>query len=481
MQKAVEIKDRFGFPLTTSSQTAAEHFVEGVDLFLAQSFGPEESFQRAVEADEGFAAAHAGVALMAMYRVAPAEARASAERARSLAPGASRREQQQVEAIGFFINGQGPKALALIREHLVEFPRDILMLRLASRLMILGCSGSGVANFPQELLGLCKSVAPEYGDDWAFLGQHSFAHHESGLLDEALQLAERSLELHPTNANASHSVAHVFFERGDHSMGGDFLGNWLTGYDNRAPFHVHLSWHHALFQLAMGRYEQAVGLYEEDIRPSVVAKSQISIADSASLMWRLQIYGGSPPPLPWEEVTAQAAPAAEKPGPAFRDAHAALAFAASGYEADLGRMIDGLLTMAGEGNALAREVTLPLVQGISAFAHEDYHEAVRLIEPVFPQLTRIGGSHAQREVFEDTLLEAYLRAEQFDKAEDLLRTRLSRRTSARDMFWLGRAQVGNEQQDQASASFSQASQGWPNADPSSSEMAALHQSAGRVG
>ena len=480
MQKASEIKDRYGFPLTTSSPTAAEHFIEGVDLFLAQNFGPEESFKQATEADEGFAVAHAGLALMSMFRIAPAEARESAERARSFAVSASRRERQQIEAIELFINGEGPKALALIREHLAEFPRDILMLRLGARLLLLGCSGAGVASYPQELLGICRSLAPEYGDDWAFLGQHSFAHHENGLLDEALQLAERSLELRPTNANASHSVAHVFFERGDPSGGGDFLGHWLVGFDNRAPFHVHLSWHQALFQLAMGHYDQALSLYEGDIRPSVVAESPISLADSASLMWRLQIYGGSTSPLAWDEVRKQAAPAAEKTGPAFRDSHAALAFAAAGDEGDLGRMIDGLRSVADGGNALAREVTLPLVQGISAFAHEDYDEAVRLIEPVFPELTRLGGSHAQREVFEDTLLEAYLRAGQFDKAEDLLRTRLSRRTTPRDMYWLGRAQAGNEQRDQASTSFSEASQGWWDADPASPEIAALQQLAERA-
>ena len=64
------------------------------------------------------------------------------------------------------------------------------------------------------------------------------------------------------------------------------------------------------------------------------------------------------------------------------------------------------------------------------------------LEPVFPQLIRIGGSHAQREVFEDTMLEAYLRAEQFDKAEDMLRERLSRRETPRDTFWLGRVMAG---------------------------------------
>ena len=48
---------------------------------------------------------------------------------------------------------------------------------------------------------------------------------------------------------------------------------------------------------------------------------------------------------------------------------------------------------------------------------------MRRLEPLFTeprldQLARIGGSHAQREVFEDTLLEAYLRAEQFEGGSD---------------------------------------------------------------
>ena len=276
-------------------------------------------------------------------------------------------------------------------------------------------------------------------------------------------------------------MSHVFFESGEHSGGADFLGDWISGYDKRAPFHVHLSWHLALFELAEGHYQRALELYEHDIRPSVVEKSPTSLADSASLMWRTQMYSGSAPPFPWQEVQEQAAPAAEKPGPAFRDAHAALAFAAGGDEANLGRMIDGMQAAAERGDSLAREVTLPLVHGIEAFAQGSYAEAARLIEPVFGQLPRVGGSHAQREVFEDTLLEAYLRAEQFDKAEDLLRTRLKRRPSARDAFWLGRAQANGGQPDEAQANFRDARERWQDADPGSSELSALARMAGSAG
>ena len=285
MTGTMTIEDRYGLPMSTSSPTAAEHYIEGVDLLLSQNFGPEEAFRKATEADEGFALGHAALSMMLMLRAEAAEAKTSVERANTLASGISPRERRHVEAISLFVNGTGPQSLALVREHLDEFPRDAFMLRLANRLFVLGCSGGGVPNFPQELLALLKGLESDYGDDWAFLGQYSFAHHESGLLTDARRLGERSLELHPSNANASHSVAHVFFETGDANGGTDFLADWLTTYDQRAPFHVHLSWHLALFELAMCRYDRALDLYETDIRPSVRAKSPLSLADSASLMW----------------------------------------------------------------------------------------------------------------------------------------------------------------------------------------------------
>ena len=437
MQNGAGIKDRYELPLTTESPKAADHYVEAIDRFLAQIYGPEQALAEAIEADGGMAVAHAANALLQMYRNEMANAKETIAHAKALAVNATRRERQQVDAIGLMIEGDGRKTLRLIREHLDEFPRDMLMVRLASRVLILGCSGAGIPNFPELLLGILKPLKSEYGSDWAFLGQYAFAHHETGYFDDALKYAERSLEIRPDNANASHSVAHVFFETGDTDGGSDFLGAWLDGYDQRGPFNVHLSWHQALFQLATGKPENAVSFYEDHIRPSVVKKNLGSLADSASLMWRMKIYGDGQPG-PWEEVREIALPAAEKPGPAFRDAHAALAFAAGGFREEIGRMIDGLSNAANGGDALATEVTLPLVKGIEAFAHGAYDDAADNLDGLVEQLPRIGGSHAQREVFEDTILESYIRAGRFEQAQALLNTRLKRRTSVRDEVWLNR-------------------------------------------
>ncbi len=475
------IQDRFGMTLSTSSVAAADTLEEGMDRLLSQNHGPELKFQEAIELDEGFALAHGCLAYWYQQRALPDEAKKTMVKALDLSSGITRRERQLIEAISHWVFGRGRDSIGLIKEHLSEFPRERLVLRLAHRLYMLGCSGAGSPNFPPEYLLLLQSVEAHCIGDWAFLAEYAFAHHETGQLDIAMELAQRSLDMNPINAVACHSMTHVHFERGDASSGEDFLGAWLQVFDAPASSYVHLSWHLALFEMAQGKYQETLDRYEKYIRPSVISNSMAVLNDSASLMWRLQIYGGAPPPKPWGEVSKIAASAANGPGPAFRDAHAALAFAGSGdYEA-MGQMTNRLQDAAEKGDSFAEEVILPLIQSIEAFAEENYTESVRLMEPVFSQLVRIGGSHAQREVFEDTMLEAYIRAEQFEKAEAMLYKRLKQRESVRDTFWLGRVQSGQGRSAEASSSLSRAAQGWKAADSETPEIAALNKQRAAAG
>ena len=429
MSTEANFTDRYGLPLTTSSQTALAHYAEGLDLALSQSFGAEEAFTSATESDEGFALAYAARAFLDFLRINVPEARANAEKAVSLSSGLSHRERGFIDVVSKFVQGENHAATAAVHDHLREHPRDAMLMRLAQRLYTQGCVGIGAPDYPPRFYNLMTEVAPHYGEDWAFMGQYAWANHEVGKMSEGMDLAQRSLDLNPANGVAAHSVAHVYYEMSQDDEGAAFMGSWLEDYDRRSTYRVHLSWHQALFELALGRYNQALGWYERDIRPSVQDLKYAALADSASLVWRMKVYGDVAPLAPWQELVELAAPAAQRPGPSFRDAHAALAFTAAGDDEMFGKLVDGYQALADAGDATAREATLPLIQGIGAFGRGEYAEAVRLMEPVYPQLTRVGGSHAQRLVFEDTLLEAYLRAEEFDKATGILRERLSRRES----------------------------------------------------
>lgn len=435
------LKSRNGLTLTTNSPAAADLYQEGLDLVLSQNYGPDVKLEAALEADEGFAMAHVVQAYVLHLQTNVPAARAAAEKGVELSAGASRAEQQIARIVHSFTHGKGTEAIGLVHEHLDEFPTDTLAMRVAQRLYMLGCFGAGVPDFPNHLMAMMQKVAPANGDDWAFLGQYAFAHHETNQPEKAMDLATRSLEGNPQNAVASHSVTHSYFEQGDAANGGRWLGDWLDGWDRRASYNTHLSWHLALFELAQGKYRQALDLYETHIRPGVQARNLANLQDAASLMWRLQIYSGVEPGKPWDEVRDMALPAAETPGPAFRDCHAALAFAGAGDAESTQKFVDRVKAQGEKGDDLSREMVLPIALGAAAFAAGDYDEAADLMGPTYPMLARIGGSHAQREVFEDTLLETYIRAGRYDEAKSMLDERLSRRSSVRDTYWMGRLEA----------------------------------------
>ena len=470
------VKNRTGLTVTTASPAAADLYQEGLDLVLSQNYGPEEKIRAAIEADDGFAMANVALAYILHLQMNVPAAREAAERAVELSAGLSQEERQLARIMHCFTHGKGTEAIKLIHEHLDDFPTDTLALRVAQRLYMLGCFGAGVPDFPGHLMAMMRKVAPANGDEWCFLGQYAFAHHETNQPEKAMELALRSLDGNPQNAVASHSVTHSYFEQGDAANGGSWLADWLDSFDRRAAYNVHLSWHLALFELAQGRYRETLELYETQIRPGVQARNLSNLQDAASLMWRLQIYSGEQPSKPWAEVRDMALPAAAGPGAAFRDCHAALAFAGAGDADATQRLVDRLTAQGEKGDDLSREMTLPIAQGAAAFAAGDYDTAADLMGPTYPMLARIGGSHAQREVFEDTLLETYIRAGRYDEAKAMLDERLSRRSSVRDTYWLGRleAEAVRGNPEASRQLLVQARAAWaPTADESAAELQRL--------
>jgi hypothetical protein len=66
-------------------------------------------------------------------------------------------------------------------------------------------------------------------------------------------------------------------------------------------------------------------------------------------------------------------------------------------------------------------------------------KAIRILEPLKTAVVRIG-SHAQRELWEDTLIVACMRGGRGDKAARIIADRLHRRPSVRDEIWSREAQ-----------------------------------------
>jgi len=404
--------------------------VAAVDALLSGNVGADGALDRALVADPDFALAHAARARALQMRGAAADARAAASRASELAASATRRERGHVEAMSLALGPDLPLALAAVREHLREFPRDALVLSLATGVYSLtGFSGRRDRN--GLLLGILDEVAPAYGDDWWFLNVHAFACTESGDRARGRRLVERSLSLYPRNAHAAHALAHVFYEEGDSAGGAAFVGGWLPGYERAAQLHCHLSWHLALFELGQGRAERATAIYDDSIRPGVALSAALgTLVDSASFLWRCSLWDVGRTPLPWGEVRDFAQRAFPKPSVAFADEHLVMALAAAGEHDGAAARITELRLMEREGRQPAGRVAGDVAEGMAAYARGDWERTIALFEPVFEEIVRVGGSRAQRDVFEQTLLGAYLRAGRDKDAEVLLRQRLAGRPSA---------------------------------------------------
>jgi tetratricopeptide (TPR) repeat protein len=439
------VKDRFDLPVTSASAAAVEDYVAAVDLLLSAWPGTEARLDRALAADPDFALAHITRARLMLLQARMPEAKAEAALAQSLAEHVTARERRHIEAIALSINGAASDALATVRAHAAEYPRDALPLSLA--LGVFGLLGfSGRRDHHEAQLALLKELAPHWGEDWWFLGYLGWAYIETGEVAKGTELVERSLTGNLHNAHAAHQRVHGFFELGDANGGAGFIKNWLPDYDRAGHLHCHLSWHLALFELARGNADRARTIYLDSIRPSVAqAAPMLVLADSASFLWRWRFYEmGSSLDQEWAEVAAHARRHFPRASLAFADIHAALAEAGVSDDDGLRSRISGLLSLARDGRLPPGEVAPALCAGMAALGRGDNAEAVQILEQAITDLPRIGGSHAQREIVEDSLIIAYLHSGQSAKAALLLRTRLGRRPSARDGAWLARCSNGSE-------------------------------------
>jgi hypothetical protein len=429
--------DRRGLPLSTASDLAAERYRDGVDLLLCAWPGAAEALEEATAADPGFALAHAARARLHAIRAEPVQARARvAAAAEIVARRGIERERSHVEILSFAIGGRPAEALERALAHADAWPRDVLILSLP-----LGAFGlfafSGMADHDQARVDLCERHARHFeADDWWFLTYRGWAHAENGAVTLGRDLTQRAYDLRNTNANAVHALSHAMFEGGAGEDADRLIAAWLPGYDRAGPLHGHIAWHAALVALERGDAERALEIYAEHVQPSVSAGMPINVvSDTASLLWRLHAYGHAVPEGLWEAASAYAGSLFAEAGFPFADVHMALLAAATGDKAAVERRAAALTDLVEAGTLAAGPVVPAICRAALAFAEEDYAACVRSLEPVAAEVVRIGGSGAQREVVEDTLVVALMRSDEAAKARALLDRRLHRRPSPRDTRW----------------------------------------------
>lgn len=430
--------DRYDLPLSTDSDFAAERYRTGVDLLLSLWPGAGEALDEAIAADPDFALAHAARARLHAVSAQLSEARAKiAKAAELLSINGTERERSHVETLSYAIHGQSQKALAGALAHTDKWPRDVVILS-----MPLGAFGlyafSGMANHDQARVDLCERHAHHFdADDWWFLTYRGWAHGENGDVKLGRALTERSLELRRHNVNAVHAVAHVLYESGANDEAETVISGWLPEYPKNGVLHGHIAWHGALTALERGDTERALAIYNEHVAPSSSLGTPVNIvSDTSSFLWRMQAYGHAVPAGMWDDAARYASGYFKDAGFPFADFHMALIAAATSDKDAVEKRVAALKQLIHDGKLPAGSVVPEICRASLAFAEEKYRLAADILEPVAHDVVRIGGSGAQREVVEDTLVVALMRSGESKKAHDLLNKRLHRRPSPRDARWL---------------------------------------------
>lgn len=430
------LEDRFGLPLTTTSDEAASAYREGVDLMLAGWTGTVEALECAIAADPDFALPHIARARVHAFYQQGDLARQKAATARGIAARrGTERERSHVETLALAIEGRGPDAIAAMFKHIESWPRDAVVLSLP-----LGAFGlfafSGMADHDRARRELCERVAQHYGEDWWFLTMSGWALTENGDVARGRKITERGFDLRRANAHAAHAVLHAMFEDGSIEAADRLVEEWIPTYERAGILHGHILWHQALGALEHGDSARALAIYADVLQPSATQAPPLNaITDGASLLWRLSAYGHAVPKTLWAEADATAQKLFPKPGLPFADVHMALFAAATQNQEALAARLAVIEQRLGDGKLPAGPVVPAICRALAAFANENYAACVRELEPVLNEVVRIGGSHAQRELIEDTFLVALMRSGELPRARKLLDTRLHRRPSLRDTRW----------------------------------------------
>jgi len=429
--------DTNGLTMTLEDHRAGAAWERAVSGFLAHSASTPGhlavALERAPEFALGWAAKGMFTLLLGRSELTPVAAEAlTRARAAVAQAGASRREASYVEALAVYLAGQPSRAAVILDAVLVAHPEDALAMKLVHAIRFVLGDRKGMLRSVRSVIDDYDAAHPHAG---YAMGCMSFALEENGAYDEAEDYGRSGLDLAPDDAWGLHAVAHVYDMTAQNDTGIAWLSSQPESWAHCNNFGTHVWWHLALLHLDRGEYDRVLELYDTRVRAEHTDDYR-DISNGAAMLVRLEIegidVGGR-----WEELAALAADRVEDGAVVFADLFYLLSLHGGGHEAEAGALIARLARDARHSDHDMHEVAavagLPEARGLAAFHADNYDVAFDQLRQVLPFLQRIGGSHAQRDVFERLAIEAGIRAHRWAEAERELAAR-ARRRGAEDGF-----------------------------------------------
>ncbi|MDP3844639.1 MAG: tetratricopeptide repeat protein [Oxalobacteraceae bacterium] len=339
---------------------------------------------------------------------------------------ANARERGHIEAIGQLLDGNWHRAARVLEDVSIDNPRDALALQAGHVLDFYVGNSRMLRDRIARALPAWSKTMPGYH---ALLGMHAFGLEECADYARAEAQGRTAVELEPRDGWAQHAVAHVMEMQCRQADGIAWMRAAPDAWSTDSFFKVHLWWHLALYHLELGEIDEVLALFDGPIygeRSPVV----LNMIDASAMLWRLHLRGIDVGQR-WEAVADGWRPFARAGNYVFNDVHAVMAFIGARRADAVEEVLDAqqaVMRGAGDNASFTREVGHPLTLALKAFGEERYNETVRLIRPLREIAHRFGGSHAQRDLLDLTLIEAALRAGQRNLAAALCAERLALRT-----------------------------------------------------
>lgn len=431
------ITDICSAPVSLKQQETVTHWNDMVRAFLAHGCTTPQHLAAVLEAEPDFAMGHAARGLFSlmmgrseMWQVAE-DARTAAHLALRSGP-ISDREAGWISALDHWLADRPTGAVAALEEVLTNTPHDTLTAKASHGIRFILGDAQGMRRSVERVL-------PSHGEDHPFygylLGCHAFSLEETGAYDAAREAGLRGLSFAADDAWGLHAVAHVHEMRAEADAGIALIENNASAWQGSNNFRYHVWWHKALLHLDRGEHDVALALYDSQIRADKTDDYR-DIANATSLLMRLELDGKAVGDR-WEELGTLAENRIDDGCIVFADLHYQLALSG----ADKGAAADAMLARfahdAKQSGDMAERVADPglmALKGLNAFSEGKYGDAFVLLADARPKMQAIGGSHAQRDVFERMTIDAGLRAGHLDRAEQILLERLALRAGNEDRY-----------------------------------------------
>ena len=350
----------------------------------------------------------------------------AADRAADCSEELTENENNHLKALRAWINGNNKDACNHWDDIIIDDPQDLL----AIKLQHFSLFWQGRPDHMRDVIARAKPKWDESMPGYpTLMGMESFALEEMGQYQEAERIGRLAVEMDPNDLWAIHAVAHVYEMQGNLDAGMEWLNQPADMWQDRNPFREHLWWHTALFAYEKGHYEKVLDLYDASIWPDT-SNFYLDIQNAASILIRLE-FAGVDVGKRWLSL---AEAAQERNGDhvlLFTEPHYTMALGSVGNSAQIEKQILSLNTFASENSKnqegkVASELAIPICSAVDAFFRQDYKTTKDLLWPLRYEFQPIGGSHAQRDVFNLLLIESLICLEDYKTAGALLVERSAR-------------------------------------------------------